>query len=79
LHELTTSFVLGYHGCDRAIAKVLIAGDNRYETNEWDWLDGMAQIAEEIRRACEFFRVLAGGVAMTVFGYGRDRPPPPTE
>jgi hypothetical protein len=39
LHELTTSFVLGYHGCDRAVAEALIAGDAfRYETNEWDWL-----------------------------------------
>jgi hypothetical protein len=39
LHELATSFVLGYHGCDRAVGHALIAGDDfRYETNEWDWL-----------------------------------------
>jgi len=39
LHKLTTSFVLGYHGCDRAVAHALIGGDDfRYETNEWDWL-----------------------------------------
>jgi hypothetical protein len=39
LHELTTSFVLGYHGCDRCVAEALIAGDEfRHQTNEWDWL-----------------------------------------
>jgi hypothetical protein len=39
LHELTTSFVLGYHGCDRSVADALVAGDEfHHETNEWDWL-----------------------------------------
>jgi hypothetical protein len=47
LHELTTSFVLGYHGCDRAAAEALIAGDEfRYETNEWDWLGSGAYFWE---------------------------------
>jgi len=26
LHKLSSSFVLGYHGCDRAVAERLIAG-----------------------------------------------------
>jgi hypothetical protein len=39
LHELATSFVLGYHGCDRSVADALIGGDEfQHETNEWDWL-----------------------------------------
>jgi len=39
LHELTASFVLGYHGCDRSVAESLIAGaEFRHEGNQWDWL-----------------------------------------
>jgi hypothetical protein len=39
LHELSTTFILGYHGCDRSVAEALIAGaDFRFEANEWDWL-----------------------------------------
>jgi len=39
LHELATTFVLGYHGCDRSVAESLIAGDEfRHEKNAWDWL-----------------------------------------
>jgi hypothetical protein len=39
LHELATSFVLGYHGCDRVVAEALLSGDEfKHEKNEWDWL-----------------------------------------
>jgi hypothetical protein len=39
LHELSTSFVLGYHGCDQTVADALISGEEfEHETNEWDWL-----------------------------------------
>jgi hypothetical protein len=39
LHELSTSFVLGYHGCDQTVADALISGEEFvHETNEWDWL-----------------------------------------
>ena len=39
MHKLSSSFVLGYHGCDRAVGEKLIAGTpfNTSE-NEWDWL-----------------------------------------
>jgi hypothetical protein len=47
VHELATSFVLGYHGCDRAVADALIAGEEfRHETNEWDWLGSGAYFWE---------------------------------
>jgi hypothetical protein len=39
LHKLASSFVLGYHGCDRAVAERLLAGASfKASTNDWDWL-----------------------------------------
>jgi hypothetical protein len=39
LHRLSSSFVLGYHGCDRAIAESLLAGTPfNSSQNAWDWL-----------------------------------------
>jgi hypothetical protein len=39
LHRLSASFVLGYHGCDRAVADRLLAGDSFKESqNDYDWL-----------------------------------------
>ena len=47
MHELTTSFVLGYHGCDRSVAEALITGDEfRHEENAWDWLGSGAYFWE---------------------------------
>lgn len=40
MHSLSTTFVLGYHGCDRAVAQALLNGEVRFTAsqNEWDWL-----------------------------------------
>jgi hypothetical protein len=39
LHKLSSSFVLGYHGCDRAVAEKLIAGAPFITSeNDYDWL-----------------------------------------
>lgn len=39
MHSLSTSFVLGFHGCDRNVAEALLAG-NDFESskNDYDWL-----------------------------------------
>ena len=39
MHKLASSFVLGYHGCDRAVAERLLAGEDfRESQNDYDWL-----------------------------------------
>lgn len=39
MHSLSASFVLGYHGCDRAIGESLLAGNLfRPSENDYDWL-----------------------------------------
>jgi hypothetical protein len=39
MHRLSASFVLGYHGCDRAVAAKLVAGEPfRNSNNDFDWL-----------------------------------------
>jgi hypothetical protein len=39
LHRLTTSFILGYHGCDAKIAQRLIEGEPfKASENDYDWL-----------------------------------------
>ena len=40
MHNLSTTFVLGYHGCDRRVALALLDGTAQFNTsqNEWDWL-----------------------------------------
>jgi hypothetical protein len=39
VHRLSASFVLGYHGCDKAVADRLLAGDPFKESqNDYDWL-----------------------------------------
>ena len=39
MHRLTTTFVLGYHGCDESVAERLISGEPFKEsTNNYDWL-----------------------------------------
>ena len=39
MHRLSTSFVLGYHGCDRITAEALISGEPfAASRNAWDWL-----------------------------------------
>ena len=39
MHRLTTSFVLGYHGCDRHVGERLLAGEPfKASQNDYDWL-----------------------------------------
>jgi hypothetical protein len=39
LHRLSGSFVLGFHGCDQAVARDLLNGtDFVPSANDWDWL-----------------------------------------
>ncbi|WP_309143670.1 DUF3732 domain-containing protein [Bradyrhizobium sp. CCGUVB4N] len=39
MHTLTTSFVLGYHGCGASVAERFVAGDDfKKSTNAYDWL-----------------------------------------
>lgn len=39
MHRLSTSFVLGYHGCDNLVAEALLGGiPFRRSENDYDWL-----------------------------------------
>lgn len=39
MHRLSTTFILGYHGCDARIAKKLIDGEPfKASANDYDWL-----------------------------------------
>ena len=39
MHRLATSFVLGYHGCDEAVAEAVLAGKAfKQSQNDYDWL-----------------------------------------
>jgi hypothetical protein len=40
LHQLSSSFVLGYHGCDREVAESILANDDNFKhsKNDYDWL-----------------------------------------
>lgn len=39
MHRLSSHFVLGYHGCDAAVAERLLAGEPfRASDKPWDWL-----------------------------------------
>jgi len=39
LHRLSSSFVLGFHGCDQSVADDLLSGkDFVPSANDWDWL-----------------------------------------
>jgi hypothetical protein len=39
LHRLSSSFVLGYHGCDREVGEKLLDGEAFSKSrNEYDWL-----------------------------------------
>ncbi|PLX39386.1 MAG: hypothetical protein C0606_02365 [Hyphomicrobiales bacterium] len=56
MHHLTTTFVLGYHGCDESVAESLIAGKNfQNSANEYDWLGAGVYFWESNpRRGLEF-------------------------
>ena len=39
MHRLTTSFILGYHGCDQDVGERLLAGEAfQPSSNDYDWL-----------------------------------------
>jgi len=39
VHRLTAGFILGYHGCDRAVGERLLDGDAfKPSNNDYDWL-----------------------------------------
>jgi hypothetical protein len=56
LHRLSSSFVLGYHGCDREVGERLIAGAPFVVSeNEYDWLgSGIYFWEANPRRGLEF-------------------------
>jgi hypothetical protein len=60
VHKLSSAFVLGYHGCDRAIAERLIAGAPFVASeNDYDWLGSGVYFWEaNPRRGLEFARKL---------------------
>lgn len=56
MSRLTTSFVLGYHGCDQTVADALISGEIiKTSDREYDWLGPGAYFWEaDPHRALEF-------------------------
>lgn len=39
MHALSASFILGYHGCDEAVAEKVLAGEDfKPSDNDYDWL-----------------------------------------
>ncbi len=57
MHHLSTSFVLAFHGCDRAFGEQLLAGTNSFKasSNDYDWLGPGAYFWESNPdRALEF-------------------------
>jgi hypothetical protein len=59
LNPASTSFVLGYHGCDRAVAERVIAGKQPLQAshNDYDWLgEGVYFWEYNAVRALEFAR-----------------------
>lgn len=60
LHTLSTTFVLGYHGCDKRIADGLLAGESfRPSENDYDWLGhGVYFWETNPARALDFAREL---------------------
>jgi hypothetical protein len=52
-----TSFILGYHGCDRSLAERMFAGTDvlRPSNNDYDWLaDGIYFWEHNVQRAYQF-------------------------
>lgn len=57
LYKRSTSFVLGFHGCDRQIGEAVLRGDSHLNrsANEYDWLGGGVYFWEgNPARALEF-------------------------
>jgi hypothetical protein len=63
LDPASTSFVLGYHGCDRRLAERVFAGKDSLHPshNDYDWLgDGIYFWEHNAQRAFEFAREVSG-------------------
>jgi hypothetical protein len=58
LHRLSTSFILGYHGCSRKVGERLLRGEAlKPSNNEYDWLGpGIYFWEANPRRGLEFAR-----------------------
>lgn len=56
MHKLSTSFVLGYHGCSGRVARELLAGGAFHKSdNDYDWLgSGVYFWQSNPRRALQF-------------------------
>jgi hypothetical protein len=61
LHRLSSSFVVGYHGCDRHVANKLLEGTAfNASDNGWDWLgQGIYFWEANPRRGLEFAQMLS--------------------
>ena len=47
MHELSSSFILAYHGCDRSVAERLLNNKTfRLSENDYDWLGSGAYFWE---------------------------------
>ena len=60
MHTLSTTFILGYHGCDKSVAEELIAGESFLPSeNDYDWLGhGIYFWEANPARALDFTREL---------------------
>ena len=60
MHTLSTTFILGYHGCDKTVADGLVAGESfRPSKNDYDWLGhGVYFWEANPARALEFAKEL---------------------
>jgi hypothetical protein len=58
LHRLSSSFVLGFHGCDREVAEKILCGDAfQSSNNDFDWLGpGIYFWEANPQRALDFAR-----------------------
>lgn len=57
MHRLTSTFVLGYHGCKGSVAEKLLSREIAFDRSEngYDWLgDGIYFWLENPKRACEW-------------------------
>ena len=58
MHRLTSSFILGYHGCDRTVGEALLRGESfKVRDNDYDWLGpGVYFWESNPQRGMEFVR-----------------------
>lgn len=61
MHRLASSFVLGYHGCDKAVGEKLLSGESFTPSkNDYDWLgEGIYFWEANPKRGLEFAREMS--------------------